>query len=513
LDYFDLIIKNGNIITMNTAQPRARWLAIKGGSIAAVGYDDDWPQYAGEIIDLGDKTILPGLSDCHAHVLSAGMYLSSVNLGAARNLSDGLSSIEKKAFERNDDSWIFCVDYLEQLIEEKRFPNRWELDRISNGHKILVFSATMHCCAVNTAALPFGNVPENYPGVFMENNEMTGVFGSDESAILASSNILGSLSDEVLWGYLKDCCDMACRNGVTNIHALVGGLIAGDGDLHLILKRYKELPVNMIPFYQTWNVSRALELGLPRIGGCLTLDGAAFEHTMANYDPYVDAPALRGMLYHTDQEVYEFVSEAHRAGIQCTMHAVGERAIDQLLWTYHRVFHEQGKKDLRHRIEHFCLPTEAQIIMAAELGIIISMQPGFSYLWDSTDNSPFAMVLGRDRADRLDPYNKVIAAGAVVCGGTDSPVTSIEPLVHIAHCVNGDNPIRNITLTDALKMYTINAAYASNMEHAKGSIEVGKDADLTIIDRDPYDHIGKASLFEMKVEYTIVGGKIQYKRS
>lgn len=185
------------------------------------------------------------------------------------------------------------------------------------------------------------------------------------------------------------------------------------------------------------------------------------------------------------------------------MHAVGERAIDQLLYTYHRVFMEQGKKDLRHRLEHFCLPTESQIKMAKELGIILSMQPGFTYLWDED----FAGVLGRERGDRIDPFKKVLEAGNIMCAGSDCPVTMMTPLIDIAHCVRGANPVRNIPLTDALKMFTVNAAYAARLEDSKGSIEIGKDADLTIIDRDPYEYQDSDELFEMKPIMTFNKGK------
>lgn len=511
MDY-DLILKNGNIITMNSQSEGCNWIAVKEGKIVGLGCGQPIANNTEKTIDLEGKTVLPGLFDCHVHILSAGMYLSSVNMAGARNMKQVLDLIESECLARKDDSWVFCVDYLDQFIGEHRYPTRWELDKISHGHKVLIFSATMHCCAVNTDALPFCNVPEDYPGVLKKNGVITGLFYSDESAILASSNVLGSLPEETLWKFISDCGKQAVSNGVTGIHALVGGLVGEDKDLHVLLKRSQEMSVKIIPYYQTWDVEKAIELGLPRVGGCLTLDGAAFEHTMANYEPYFDAPALRGVLYHTDQEVYQFVSEAHKSDIQCTMHAVGERAIDQLLWTYHRVFAEQGTKDLRHRLEHFCLPTESQIKMAVDLGIILSMQPGFTYLWDSTENSPFAAVLGRERADRLDPFHKVIDAGGILCGGSDSPVSKIEPLVHIAHCVNGSNPVRNISLTNALKLYTINAAYACNQEKTKGSIEIGKDADFTIINKNPYDHVGKPSIFEMETEYTIIEGKIVYQK-
>ena len=118
------------------------------------------------------------------------------------------------------------------------------------------------------------------------------------------------------------------------------------------------------------------------------------------------------------------------------------------------------------------------------------------------------MILGRERADRWDPVNRIIDAGITICGGSDCPVTAIEPLVDIAACVNGDNPIRNISVTDALRMYTTNAAYAAAAEDIKGSLEIGKLADIVVIDRDPYDYPDSRELYDMKVLYTIKNGEV-----
>jgi predicted amidohydrolase YtcJ len=144
--------------------------------------------------------------------------------------------------------------------------------------------------------------------------------------------------------------------------------------------------------------------------------------------------------------------------------------------------------------------------MAKRLDLVISMQPGFTYQW----NDLFCQVLGQDRGDKMDPFNRVIAAGLVVCAGSDCPVTEISPLIDIAHCANGAQPIRRTRMTDALKMHTIWGAYAIGMEKTKGSIEVGKDGDFTIIDRDPYLYEASPELFDMKVLMTINKGKTIY---
>lgn len=506
----DIIIKNANIISLDEQLNKYNWIAIDGERITGIGSGAP-DGAADEMIDAEGYTVLPGLTDCHTHVVNAGITLNSVPLDRCKSIDEVLMLLKERCEAETGDSWVYGGNYVPQNINENRYPTRWELDEICNGHKVVVFAATLH--GLSTNAVDIADVPEDYPGVVKVNGKVAGIYESDESSFLATGNILGSLSDDELWKFIEDCANDAKTRGVTAIHGLFGQFVKDDRDMDLILERGETLDVEIFPFWQVWDAEKAIKRGLPRVGGCLTLDGALFEYTMANFEPFVTAPALRGVLYHTDEEVYQVIAKAHAAGVQCTLHAVGERAIDQLIWTYHRVYVEQGRKDLRHRIEHFCLPTDQQIEMAKEMGLIISMQPGFTYLWDKKEGGEFEMILGRERADRWDPFNKIIDAGITVCGGSDCPVTALDPLLDIAACVNGNNPIRNISVTDALKMYTINAAYAISNEKNSGSLEIGKFADLVIIDRDPYECADSGEIYEMRAIRTMRRGKTIYVRT
>ena len=508
----DFVIQNANIITMSKELPHCSWVAVYSGKIVGLGECDDECMEAEIIVDAEGRTVLPGLSDCHVHVLVAGLHLNAVHLETAKDLDEVLGKIEEACLESKGD-WVFGANYIPQNIKEGRYPNRWELDSISHGKNVLVMAATLHGCATNSEGLTVCQVPDGMPGVEGENGIQTGVFSSDESSFLATANILGSLTDDVLWGYIEDCCNNAVKKGVTSMHGLFGQFVAGDRDMDLISSRKELLPLEMVVFYQTWDVEEAIARGLPRVGGCLTLDGALFEYTMANFEPYTSAPALRGVLYHNDAEVYRVVSKAHAAGLQCSMHAVGERAIDQLIHIYRRVILEQGPKDLRHRIEHFCLPTDDQIALAKDLNLVLSMQPGFTYLWDRAEGGEFEYCLGRERANRWDPFHRIVRAGCTICGGSDCPVTPVEPLVDIASLVNGHNPIRNIPMEEALRMYTTNAAYAAGLEKSKGAIQLGMDGDFVILDRNPFDVAADDSIYELEAYMTIRDGKIVYKRN
>jgi predicted amidohydrolase YtcJ len=228
---------------------------------------------------------------------------------------------------------------------------------------------------------------------------------------------------------------------------------------------------------------------------------------MALYEPY-NREKDRGVLYYDDETVYQFMSNAHALNMQFAMHAAGDRAIDQYLNAYARVVKEQGRKDLRHRIEHFSLPSQRAIEMAAEHQFALPMQPSFPQLWDDPANSAYGEIFGRDRADRMEPFYDICMAGGRICGGSDSPITPVDPLNGIHACVNETNPRRRLGVTEAIQLFTINGAWAAHEDKIKGTIEEGKLADLVILNKDPYDD--PKNIRDISVEMTIVEGRLAY---
>ena len=505
---YDLILKNATIITMDKELSKANWVAVKDKKIAKIG-TGECTEEAAEVLDLTGKTVLPGLWDSHMHLLDWGFHLEAINMSGVGSLKEALERIEEGVKKvPAEQEWVIAMDYLAGFVKEQRFPRAAELDPVTGNHKLIVMSPTMHAAALNTAAMNALKISEDLPGVEKIDGKATGVYLADTSAFAANSGMEEDMSREDLFKAMENAAMDAAKNGCTSIQALVG-FDKAMSCTETLVENLDRMPINTYVWSQSWDVKKAKEMGLPRVGGCLNLDGASFEHTAAMFDGYTDAPHLRGELYYTDEKVYNFISEAHREGLACTMHAVGERAVEQLMWAYKRVFAEQGRKNLRHRIEHMCFSFDDQIKQFVDMGIVISMQPGFSYYWDVKGQSAFEMVVG-DRTARMDNYKRIIEMGGIVCGGSDAPVTPVTPLTWIAHCVRGSNPVRNISLDDAIRMFTVNAAYSVNAENEKGSIELGKDADFTVIDRNPYDYVDSDELFQMKNLRTIVGGKTVY---
>lgn len=513
---FDTLYYNANIITVHASRPRAKWVAVNNGRIAALGDEDPPLKSAGSVFDLEGKTMLPGFIDSHAHGVTTGFCINAIRLGSAVSLEDVMERIKTAANEKPDSRWLFGSELNALAIKEGRLPTRLELDKVSGEHPVMIVAMTFHAIALNTKAMGLVCVPEHMPGVEKdENGKALGIYTSDESSFLGMSRALGMVSDDEIKTWIRDCVDSALKQGVTTLHSLDGKLVEQDRDFFIWLNVKDTLPIHSVNYFQSTNVNLARALKLPRIGGCLTLDGTGFETTMALSEPYANALNTNGVLYWSDEEVYQFVSNAHRAGLQCGMHAMGDRAIEQLLKAHLRVIQEQGNpKNLRHRIEHFALCTEDQIKTAIELNLILVMQPVFAYLWDNPDmpmGASYTFNLGEERAANCEPIGDIVRAGGTVAGSSDSAVSPINPLLGIHAIVNAKNPRRRLDVDDAIKLFTINGAIAAREEDERGSIEMGKYADFVVLDRNPYEE--KNLIEDFQIEQTIAEGKVVYNRT
>jgi predicted amidohydrolase YtcJ len=509
----DTLYYGGEIITLDEHAPTADWVAVQDGKIEAVGAKGaPLPENAAERVDLGGAVALPGLFDAHCHVMPTGLFLNSANLLNAQSIDEVLASLSEQCGGKAPGEWVFGGGFMSQNMKEGRYPTREELDRVSTDHPIMIAAQTLHGGSLNTKGLSLVNIPDVAGVGYEPDGRPDGTLLSDDAFFPVMSQVMGLLPKEMLKAFIEECARYGAEKGATSIIGLLGQFVDGDADVEIIENNKGAFPVDFTTFYQTWDLERIHAYGLPRIGGCLTLDGAGFEYTMALEDAYPEHPERRGFLIHTDEEIYQLISEAHRKGIQTAFHALGDRAIDQLLFVFRQVIGEQGNKDLRHRVEHFSLPSDKHMDMAAEMGLICSMQPAFSGLWGEPVNGYYDLLLGRERAARMEVFPEILKRGGVICGGSDSPVTLVDPVFGIASLICNPDQRRNVPVTDALKIFTINAAYSVHQEREKGSIEKGKDADLTVVDRNPYLFEGDKGIYDTKVLMTIKSGRSTYVR-
>lgn len=502
---YDLILINGTIRSMDSNLAVYRWLAVSDGKIVALGVNDDYPK-EGNMIDLKGKTVLPGLIDSHLHGSLTGLSLSSVDLRDASNINEMLSMIDSKCKTTREGELVIGTNMSAEALQEKRLPDRKELDLVSSKHPILIHHVTMHGCVTNSMAFQISQLKTGMDGVELyEDGSANGIISDDSAYYLGVGNIMENMSAESIQNLIKKFTDSLPASGVTTVHTLDGQDLPMDEPIwHKMQGKH---PVHVVNYLETLDVQKAKTYGYPRVGGCIALDGSRVMKTMALNEPYANSPS-RGTLYYTDDVIYQFMSEAHKNDMQLSLHVGGERAIDQFIYNLYRVEKEQGHKDLRHRPEHFSMPSDNAIDLAIEMELALPMQPSFTYMWDDPRGSLYEANLGFERKKRMEPFAEIIRRGGIICGGSDSPITPCDPLWGIHCAVNDPNSFRNVSVTDAIKMFTINGAWAAHEEKIKGTIEIGKMADLTVLDQDPY--VCEKEICDIRVKMTIVKGRIVY---
>ncbi len=505
-----VVFWNGNIITMDAEGRKAEALEIVNGKISRVGTNLEIRKQYGEgwkSIDLQGKVVLPGFIDSHVHFMATAFTATGIDLSETRSIEEVLANVEEKARQTPPGNWV--LGYFITHLSDRGMPTRFDLDRISTDHPIRLTHRNGHLCSLNTKALEVLNVRPDLEGVERVSGDVTGVIRDPAIQVLPHPGL--SLTDEMRLEALKLASLSTLARGVTTVHALDGGP-RNPGAIAFLLKLKKDLPIKLVPYYQTMEIKEPLDLGLPRIGGCICADGAFESHTAALFEPYADEPDNYGTLTYTQQEMSDFILRAHEAGLQVAIHCEADRAIEQVLYAYEKALRHFPRKDHRHRIEHFEVPTENQIERVARSGILTGMQPAFLPAFFFRNGvERYDAFLGRSRLRRIHPYRTMLSYGIFMAGGSDSPVTKIDPLLGIEAAVNHPHSEERLPVLEAVKLFTINGARFAFEEDQKGSIESGKAADLVILSEDPcsapVEKIGRIS-----IEMTLVDGKISFKK-
>ncbi len=504
----NLAVCSANIITMNPQQPRAEALAVREGNIVAVGsWEDVEPHVDGAVVlDLAGKTVVPGLIDTHTHFLWTALSLAALDVSAAKDHPTLQEIVCRAVADRPPGEPLLGMGFTEYALDTKTFsPIIQALDVVAPENPLLLIGVTGHTSAANTAGLELLSFPEGTPGIMVDanrqpnglladkaNNEAFGIFGERYG------------TDEKAAEMIARAVERAHSVGLTTVHALEGGSVGDNEAAEEFLAAIPSLPLRFVFYYQILDVERVLKLGLPRIGGCILLDGDVGPRTAALSEPYIDDPACYGSLYHTQEEIDGFVLEAHKAGLQVAMHAVGDAAVEQALDAYEAALNAHPRNDHRHRIEHCEVIREEQVERALRLGVALAIQPPFNHYWHHSEYYP---SLGYERAWRADPVSSLMRPGLLMAGGSDSTVTPLGPLIGVHAAVNHSNPAERTSVYRALELYTINAARIAFQEHDRGSLEVGKMGDFVVLAEDPFE-IDPRSIKDIPVEKTVIGGQI-----
>lgn len=486
----DLVLLDGKIITMNPNQRTAEAVAVKNQKIILVGSSVDIKKTVGKntkIICLNGKTVIPGIIDTHIHVADFGRILSWLNLEKVTSIKELQDCLNKRTKVTLKDKWIIGRGWDERRFSEKRLPTRLDLDEVSKQNPVVLYHASGQVCVINSKAAELANITKqtscdierNKTGDFtgvLRNNATNLVWGimpqPDEQELLESSML---------------ALQQIAKAGITSIHWLP--LSPNETKVIFKLSQKNELPirVNVIApaslFEEINKAALAVNLkdGMLKFGGFeVFADGYLASRTAALFEPYADCPDQTGQLLCSQEEMTLLATKIIEAGFQLVVHAVGDKAVDAALNTTKQIKGSKAKNHLRIRLEQAAVLNQTLIDRMRELEVTVSVQPSviaseFS-IWSAINH------LGQKRARMFFPLKTLFEADIFVAAGSDCPMEPLNPMLGIQEAVTRDTfSEQHLSVEEALRMYTINAAYDSYEEDVKGTIEVGKLADFTVL--------------------------------
>ncbi len=533
----DLLLFNGNVYTVNEKQPHAEAIAVKQGRIVFVGSDEAAKKFhAKRTIDLHEHTVVPGLTDSHCHIFGIGERELSLNLEGTNTLENFLAKVKDRVAKTEKGKWITGRGWIETFWRPPRFPTRQELESVAADHPLFLTRADGHAAIANSAALKIAKIDKNTPNPFggeILKDKMTGEPTGmllDHAQELVAKNIPPSTAAER---------EQALLTGINREIGLGWCEIQNAGshkdDVDLIKKVYADGKAKIRFINCVYGPGEDAQNFLKE-GATLNgfnhhftqrtikviFDGALGSRGAALLKPYNDAPDTSGYLTAKPEELRPMFEEALRRGIQVETHAIGDRANRQILDLYEAAFKvvppdQRRIKEPRWRVEHAQIVDPADIPRFAKLGVIPSMQPSHAI----SDLFFAPARLGMDRLADAYAWQSFLKSGSIICGGSDAPVERGEPMIEFYAAVSrksikgesgdGWHPEQAVSREQALKMFTIWPAYAAFEEKEKGSVEVGKLADFTVLSQDIMK-IPEPEILKTRVEMTIIGGEIVYQR-
>jgi TonB family protein len=532
----DVVFRNGNIYTVNDKQARAEAVAVKAGKILFVGSNQDAKAYEGgatKIVDLKGNTVVPGLTDSHYHLAGVGAREMNLNLEGTNTLEDFLAKVKERVDKSQPGAWVTGRGWIETFWKPQAFPTRYDLDKISPNNPVYLTRADGHAGVANSAAIKLAGVDKNTQNPFggevmkdKQTGEPNGMFVDAAQSLISRKIPAGGRAEAeqaILLGVKR-----SMELGWTQIQD-AGGSYA---DVELYKKLYAEGKIKL-RIYKAIHGPNANATRLIKEGASVGLfdnrfnlraikvvmDGALGSKGAWLLEKYSDYDTS-GFSTVKEEELYPMLVEALKSGIQVETHAIGDRANRTILDLYEKAFKEvpaaQRKvKEPRWRIEHAQVVHPEDIPRFAKLGIIPSMQP--SHAIGDLHFAPSR--LGMKRLEGAYAWESFIKLGCKIAGGSDAPVERGEPMIEFYAAVSrkdmrgftgeGWHPEQAVTRDQALKMFTLWAANAAFEEKIRGSIEVGKLADLTVLSADIMK-IAEPEILKTRCVMTVIGGEVVY---
>jgi len=531
----DLLLTNGNIYTVTEKQPDAEAVAVKTNRIVFVGSNEDAKKFhAAKIVDLHGRTMVPGFTDSHCHIFGIGEREMRLNLEGTNSREDFLGRVKERVDKTGPGKWITGRGWIETFWKPPQFPTRQDLDKIAPNNPVFLTRADGHASIANSAALRIARIDKNTVDPFggqilRKNGEPNGMLLDNAQDFVARNipkptegereeALLRGIDREIKLGWCEiqnagshkedvDLIRKAFENEKIKIR-FVNAVYGPGEDAQNFLREGPT--VNAFDHHFTQRTIKVL------------VDGALGSRGAALLKPYSDAPETSGFLTEKPEDLRPMFEDALRRGVQVETHAIGDRANRLILDLYEQAFKaappdERKIREPRWRIEHAQIVDPNDIPRFAKLGVIPSMQPSHAI----SDLFFAPARLGMERLIGAYAWQSFIKSGCIIAGGSDAPVERGEPMIEFYAAVarksirgesgEGWHPEQAVSRENALRMFTIWPAYAAFQEKDKGSIEVGKLADFTVLSQDIMK-IPEMEILETRNEMTVIGGEIIYAR-
>jgi predicted amidohydrolase YtcJ len=533
----DMVLLGGKVATVDKSFSIQEAVAVRGDKIVFVGSDEEVQKFIypnTTVIDCEDTLVLPGLIDAHAHLHSLGEELTYLNITSTKSFEEIIDTVAKRVKSSDPGEWIVGGRWDQNDWKDKSFPIHDALSVVSPDNPVYLTRVDGNAAFANARALELAGItketPDPFGGVFVRkaNGEPTGVL-VNRAMIGVLANIPEDTEEQFRAKFLK-AVNACLRVGLTGVHeagvgphaiALYKKLI-DSGKLKLrvyaMLGEEKDLPqdIDLVEYFKKHRIAEYGDYMLSVRSIKLYFDGALGSRGAAFFEPYADDPANSGLLRIPVDYIYSVSKAALEADMGVNTHCIGIRGNSLCLDAYERALKENPKEDHRFRIEHAQIVRPEDIERFTALGVVPAMQPTHC----TSDMTFVEERVGAERAEGAYVWRTFIDEGLIIPCGSDFPVESANPLLGIYAAVTRQDPMgwpeggwypsQRMTIQEAVKGFTIWAAYGAFQEDILGSIEIGKYADFTILDTDILESDPK-ELLTTNTVFTIVAGKIRYR--
>ena len=533
----DKLFINGEIYSMKKEGEKFQSLGVKDGKITFLGTDEEAKNVSSkELIDLKGKMMIPGMADAHLHLYAYCQNLTFVDLSKVHNINEMINLMKEKVKNVKKGDWVKGVNFDQSKWKENRFPTLEEMDSISKDNPVIIKRCCLHAVVANSKALEMASIGKNYQVgsggiVELDKEGMPNGILREQSTKVFDDILPDPLKDiEVQKRIMQDVLNDMSSKGITTIHTYAAKIWQYNEDINIYKNFEKEgkLPLRVtvcidelfepeiLTKEKLNNPYRKVQLGAYKIFS----DGSMGSRSAALKEPYSDDPENSGFMLFTQEELNNKILIGYEHGLQPAIHAIGDRALDMTLAAIEHTLKttkekgmtdEEQKNRLPFRIIHVQMIDDDLLERMKKLPLVLDIQPIFL----CTDLHWIEDRIGKERLKGSFALKTMEKAGLIQTGGSDCPVETYEPLKGIYAAVTrqdmegypteGFLPEERLSVYEALCMYTKNVPYATGQESVLGTLEIGKFADLTVLEKNLFK-IDKKEIKDIKVEQTYVAG-------